>query len=63
MGFYKLTYKQTEFVRANSVREAESKCYDMFEDGPSSIHATAVELHPGDPEYEEAKNELGDDED
>ena len=59
MGIYKLTYKQSEFVRANSQREAESKCYEMFEDGPSSIHATAIELHKGDPEYDEAVNELG----
>lgn len=63
MGLYKLTYKQTEFVRANSVRDAESKCYDMFEDGPCSIYATAKLLEPGDPEYEEAKNELGEEDD
>lgn len=59
MGIYKLTYHQSEYVRADSDSEARSKCYDMFEDGPSSIHATAIELHKGDPEYEEAVNELG----
>ena len=59
MGIYKLTYKQSTFVRADSQREAEGKCWEMFEDGPSSIHASATELHKGDPEYEEAVNELG----
>jgi hypothetical protein len=59
MGIYKLTYKQSMFVRAASKREAESKCYDMLEDGPSSCYATATELHEGDPEYEEALNECG----
>lgn len=59
MGIYKLTYKQSTFVRANSEMEARSKCWEMFEDGPSSIHASATQLHKGDPEYEEAVNELG----
>ena len=59
MGLYKLTYKQSTFVRANSEREARSMCYDMFEDGPSSLYATATELHEGDPGYDEAVNELG----
>ena len=59
MGIYKLTYKQSMFVRANSQREAESKCYEMFEDGPSSSYASATQLHKGDPEYDEAVSELG----
>lgn len=60
MGLYKLTYKQSMFVRAKNEREARSMCYDMLEDGPSSVYATATELHEGDPEYEEAQNECGD---
>ena len=59
MGIYKLTYKQSMFVRADSESDARSKCWEMFEDGPSSIHASATELHEGDPEYKEAVNELG----
>lgn len=59
MGIYKLTYKQSEYVRANSDSEARGKCWEMFEDGPCSIYASATELHKGDPEYEAAVRELG----
>ena len=59
MGIYKVTYKQSMFVRADSDSDASSKCWEMFEDGPSSIYASATELHKGDPEYDEAVNELG----